>query len=157
MTVHEQVIQNMTEMADRFAAAGVKLTMPPQSNITLGTTYTAIDLGKMLEAQIRFDGRFTNPLQMFQGGFLCAALDEVFGPLTFMAAGRPVLTIEMSTSYLRPFTAKDEAIIVRAEVVAKTKTLIVMKAEVKTISGKLVATATNHSLITNDDHLRRRS
>ncbi len=144
----------MREMAEKFEGMGVRLQLPPNSNLTMGAHYTEIEYGKTLTAEIKFDDRFTNPMHMFQGGFLCAALDEVYGPLTYMAAGRPVLTIEMSTSFVRPFMAKDESIVVRAEVVNQSKTLMILKAEVRLKSGKLVATSTNHSLICNDSTLR---
>lgn len=155
MDAHEQVMASMRRMAETYAHSGLALRMPPASNATLGTQYTAIDYGTMLEARINYDERFSNPLHMFQGGFLCAALDEVYGPLTYMAAERPVVTIEMSTSFLRPFTAKDEAVIIRATVVAQTKSLMVLKAEVKTLAGKLVATSTTHSLITSESTLQK--
>lgn len=156
MSIHEEVLQSMKEMAEKFASLGVSLQLPPKSNETLRTRYIAIEFGKSLGAEIPFDARFTNPLQMYQGGFLCAALDEVFGPLTYMAAGKPVVTIEMSTSFVRPFTAKDEVIHIHAEVAAKTKTFMILKAEVKTREGKLIATATNHSLALAEQNLRPR-
>lgn len=153
-TVHEQVMKSMQEMAEQFANWGINLLMPPPSNATLGTTYTAIDFGKSISAEIRFDEKFCNPLGIFQGGFLCAIFDEVYGPLTYMASGRPVVTVEMSTTFLRPFTKKDEVISVRAELVAKTKTLLVLKAEAQTREGKLIATSSSHSLILSDDQLK---
>jgi len=118
MTAHEQVLKSMREMAEKFSKVGVKLQMPPHSNQALGTRYTEIDFGKMLAAEIKFDSKFSNPMHVFQGGFLCSAFDEVYGPLTYMASERPVVTIEMSTTFLRPFREKDEFIIVRAEVPA---------------------------------------
>lgn len=155
MTVHEDVMANMKVMAEKFAAAGIALELPPQSNLTLATRYTGIELGTSLTAEIPYDRKFANPLGMFQGGFIGAAFDEVFGPLTYMAAQRPSVTIEMSTSYLRPFVAADEAIILKAEIVAKTRALLVLKAEARTKAGKLVATSTSHSLISADDHLKK--
>lgn len=152
--MNDFVMQNMREMTEKFAGLGVRLQLPPNSNRTMGTRYTEIDFGKSLAAEFKFDDRFTNPMHLFQGGFLCAALDEVFGPLTYMAAGRPVMTIEMSTSFVRPFTAKDECIVVRAEVINQSKTLMVLRAEVRSKSGKLIATSTNHSLISNESNLR---
>jgi uncharacterized protein (TIGR00369 family) len=146
-------MKSMAEMAEKFARLGVKLQMPPPSNLTLGTRYTDIDLGKMLTAEFKFDPKFGNPMQVFQGGFLCAAFDDVYGPLTYMACERPVVTIEMSTTYLRPFREKDEYITVRAEVVARSKSLLVLKAEAKNKNGKLIATSTSHSLITTDQQL----
>jgi uncharacterized protein (TIGR00369 family) len=143
-------------MAARFAAAGVQLQLPPNSNRTIGTKYVDVDPGNSLTAEIQFDSRFTNPVQMYQGGFLCAAVDEVFGPLTYMAAGRPAVTVEMSTTFIRPFVQSDGVIRIRAEVTAKTKSLIFLKAEVRTLDGKLIATATNHSMMLSDQNLKAR-
>lgn len=64
----------------------------------------------------------------------------------------PAVTIEMSTSYIRPFTEKDEFIIVRAEIVAQTKTLLMMKGDAKNKEGKLIATSTSHALVLSDQN-----
>jgi len=74
-----------------------------------------------------------------------------------MASGRPVVTIEMSTTFIRPFTKKDEVISVRADLTAKTKSLLVLKAEAHTRDGKLIATSSNHSLILSDEQLKDRN
>ena len=154
MTAHEQVLESMQGMAEKFSKAGVHLHMPPPSNTTLGTRYTDIDFGKMVEAEIKFDIKFCNPLLVFQGGFLCAAFDEVYGPLTYMASDRPVATVEMSTSFMRPFTEKDGYLTVRAELVAKTQSMLYLKAEAKNREGKLMASSTSHSLILSDQNLK---
>jgi uncharacterized protein (TIGR00369 family) len=145
----------MKAMVEQFAAAGVDLRLPPESNKTLGTEYTDFEPGKMIAARVRFEERYTNPLRLYQGGFLCAVLDEVYGPLTYIAAGRPAVTIEMSTSFVRPFTAKDEFVHVRAELVSQSKTLLVLRAEARNPAGKLIATSTSHSLIVQDQALNR--
>lgn len=154
MTVHDQVMASMLQMAEKFAARGVKLHMPPASNAMLGTRYIEVDQGKSLAAQINFDPKFGNPMQVFQGGFLCAAFDEVYGPLSYMSCNAPVVTIEMSTTFLRPFTAKDEFLVVRAEVVARSKTLLVMKGEARNPQGKLIATSISHSLVASNQNLK---
>lgn len=154
MTVHQQVLANMKEMTHKFSAMGIELELPPASNFALGTEYVELDLGKSLAAKFLFNKKFTNPLKMFQGGFLCAAFDEVMGPLTYMAAGAPAVTLEMSTSFIRPFTEKDEHIIIKAEIVSKTKSVLILKAEAKNSEGKLVATATNHSLLVKTESLK---
>jgi uncharacterized protein (TIGR00369 family) len=151
---HEKVLKSMNEMAEQFANLGINLILPPPSNHTFGTRYTEIDLGKSLSAEIKFNEMFCNPLGIFQGGILCGVFDEVYGPLTYMASGRPVVTIEMSTTFLRPFTKNDEVVSVRAELVAKTKTLLVLKAEARNKDGKLIAISSNHSQILSDDQLK---
>jgi uncharacterized protein (TIGR00369 family) len=156
MNAHEQVLRSMQDVAKKFSRAGLKLEMPPRSNTTLGTRYTDIEVGRMLVAEVRFDSKFSNPMGVFQGGFLCAIFDEVYGPLTYMATGRPVVTIEMSTSFLRPFTERDESVIVRAEVIAKSRSLIVLRAEARSKKGKLIATSTSHALVAKDETLKRK-
>jgi uncharacterized protein (TIGR00369 family) len=153
MTVHEHVMKSMHEIVEKFSPVGGKLEIPPPSNKTLGTRYTEIDFGKMLTAEVKFDLKFSNPMHGFQGGFLCAVFDEVYGPLTYMATGRPVVTIEMSATFVRPFTEKDEFVIVRAEMVAQSKSLLVLRAEARNKDGKLIAISTSHSLIVSDQNL----
>ncbi len=155
MNIHQQVMNSMKEMIEKFNAAGVKLQLPPPSNEAVGTTYTVMDFGKSLSARIPFESRFTNPLSMYQGGFLCAAFDEVFGPLTYMAAGRPAVTLEMSATFMRPFVASDEFIEIKADLVSKSRTILVLKAEATNSQGKLVAIARNHSVMASDDNLKR--
>jgi uncharacterized protein (TIGR00369 family) len=155
MSTQLDVLARMKEMAEKFAGAGVRLNLPPESTKTLGTEYVAADWGKSLTGRVRFDPKFTNPVGFFQGGFLAAAFDDVMGPLTYMAAGRPVATIEMSLSFLRPFVAKDEFIDIRADVVSLSKNLLVLKAEAHSKGGKLLATAQNHSLVISDENLKK--
>ena len=147
MSVNDEFYKLMLEMAEQFKAMGLELEMPPNSIKTHGAEYTYFEPGKVLSAEFSFDERFTNPLKMYQGGFLCAALDDVFGPLTYMAAKKPAVTVQMNTTFIRPFTAKDKKMMIRAEVVSHSKSLLVLQAEVKTMDGKLIATANNQSFI----------
>jgi uncharacterized protein (TIGR00369 family) len=153
MITHDAVEQNMRELAAAFAAQGIVLRLPPATNVTLGTRYTDMDPGKMLAAEFAYDAHFANPLGTIQGGFMCAAFDDVCGPLTYMAAKRPVHTIEMSTSFLRPFSIASGPVTVRAEVVAQTKSLLVIKAEARSRDGKLLAICSQHGLIANDQNM----
>jgi uncharacterized protein (TIGR00369 family) len=155
MNAQDFVQTHMEEMKRQFQEAGIVLDLPPASNVTLHTRYTDIDPGKMLTAEIPFDARFANPIHVFQGGFLCAAFDEVFGPLSYMAAQRPVVAIEISTSFIRPFAPKDEYISIRAQIVSQTKSLMIMKAEAKSKTGKLIAISSNHALILSDEQMKK--
>lgn len=155
MTAHEQVMKSMLEMKENFAALGITLELPPPSNKTLGTVYTEIDFGKKLAAEIKHDHAFTNPLGMYQGGFLCAGLDDVYGPLSYMAAKKPVVTLDMNTSFVRPFGPKDVLAVFSAEVVSISKSVMLMRAEVRTQTGKLIATSTNTSMILSEEQHKR--
>src|SRR5258708_944519 len=154
MTAHEEVLSSMKEMAAKYSVGGRPLEMPPKSNQTLGTVYCEIDFGKTLTAEIEYDERFSNPTRVFQGGFLCAGFDEVFGPLSYMAAQRPVVTLDMGTAFVRPFRPSDGSALFQPQVVAITKSLVLMRAAAKAKSGKLLATSTNTSLILSDEQLQ---
>ncbi len=147
MSVDKQFSQMMKEMGDAYIAAGGKIQIPPPMIETLKTEFIAFEHGKSLTARVPFNPQFTNPMFSFQGGMIAAAIDNVLGPLTYMAAKKPVSTVEMSTSYLRPFLEKDEYIDIYGEVISMTRNLIFLKAEVKNKDGKLIATSNQHALI----------
>lgn len=153
MSVHDEVLASMHEMAARFAARGLTLELPPASSRLLGTKYVAVEMGKSLSGRFEFNPAFGNPLKMYQGGMLGAAFDEVFGPLTYMAAQRPVVTLEMSTTFVRPFMAADGWIEVAGQVVSQSRTVLVIQGEARTRDGKLVAAARSHSLVLSDEQL----
>lgn len=147
MDVHQQVQEYMHKMAAAFKAKGIEVELPPNSIKTNKPYYIGFEEGKSLAAAFDFNEAFTNPLKMFQGGFLCALLDDVFGPLTYMAAKGAAVTVQMNTTFIRPFMAKDRKVAIYARVVSQGKSLLVLDAEVKTLDGKLIATATNQSFI----------
>jgi acyl-coenzyme A thioesterase PaaI-like protein len=139
MTPHEQVLACMREMSVMVDRSGARLRLPPPSSKSMGTRYVGILSGKMLTAKISFNESFSNPTGVMQGGFLCAAFDEVFGPLSYMTAGRPVVTIEMSTSCLRPFHPLHKVLTVRADVVFLSRAILLMEAKATRPDGKLIA------------------
>ena len=149
LSVNDEFQKLMKEMSEQFNSLGFEVDIPPNSMKTHAANYTYIERGKVLSAEFSFDERFINPLKAYQGGFLCAAIDDVFGPLTYMAAKKPAVTVQMNTTFIRPFTAKDKRITIRAEVISQSKSLLVLQAEVKTIDGKLIAIANSQSFILN--------
>ncbi len=144
------------DMKNEFAAMGINLELPHQSGKILETIYTKIDSEKSITAMFKFNPQFSNPLRRTQGGIICAMIDEVCGPLSFMIAKRPAVTIDLNTTYIRAFEEKDEFVLVTGELVSKSKSLLVMKAEVKTKDGKLIAVATSHTMILSDEQLSRK-
>ncbi|MGI6420875.1 MAG: PaaI family thioesterase [Syntrophomonadaceae bacterium] len=93
---------------------------------------------------------YLNPSGSMQGGFISAAVDNVFGPLCYSATKTPQTTmIDMMTSYHRPIFEGDE-LIVTATVKTKGRTRIHMIAEAYNRENKLVATASCDYI-----HLRR--
>jgi uncharacterized protein (TIGR00369 family) len=78
---------------------------------------------------------------------LCALVDATCGPLSYLACGKPATTTDFTMTFLRPLDARDKSVTVRAEVVSRSRTLIVMEASAHNARGKLVARARTTSFI----------
>ena len=126
------------------ASEGVEI--PPPFVGSLGMNTLAFGDG-FLEAEFPVDPRFANPLGAYLGGMTCALVDAACGPLSFLACGRPAVTTEFSMTFLRPLTKRDASVKIRAEVVSRSRTLIVMEASVFNPRGKLAARARTTSFI----------
>lgn len=92
---------------------------------------------------------------IFQGGMLCTALDNTFGPLSYLAAKKPCVTTDLSTQFFRTFFPKDEYILIEAKVISKSPAMLTMQAEVRNPKNKLIAIATSSVLILQESMLKR--
>lgn len=137
MTTHEQWLERLKHFSSD------KLTLPPPTLNELGLEYVEI-VPEKLVAKAPFQERFTNPVGLYQGGMLAACIDEVFGPLSYMTANAPCMTISMNTTYLGAFKKEMGSILIEAIVLKKTKNFIFMRAEVKTHEGELLAHSESH-------------
>ena len=152
---NDSFLKMMIDIKMEMQAKGIPIELPHMSYKTLGTVYTNVT-PTSITATFKFNPIYNNPFQRTQGGIICAYIDEVFGPLSFLVAKRPVVTLDLNTTFIRPYDEKDESVFVSAELVSQSKSLLVMKAEVKTKEGKLVAIATCHSMILSDEQLSRK-
>lgn len=89
-----------------------------------------------------------NPAGSMQGGFICAAFDNVFGPLCYKASKTPASSmVHMNTSYHRPVFPGDE-LTITARVKTKGRRIVHMEAEAHNRENKLTASAHCDYLIT---------
>lgn len=143
MTIHDEYMLRMKELNQAYPA----LQLPPTSFTEMRAEVVGFEEGQSLSVRFPFDVRFTNPMGVFQGGMLCTAADNVFGPLSYSAAKGPCVTLDMSARYMRPFTQKESPITVTAKVISRTKQLLIMDATIVSNDGKLIATASTQFLI----------
>lgn len=154
MSVHAEWQSKLkTWKADLLVQTGVEFQLPPPSQVELALEYLEIEPGKKMVAKLPFQQRFTNPIHTFQGGFLAAGIDDVFGPLSYMTAGRPCTTLSLNTTFLKAFTAKMSHVLIEVIVLQKTKSFIFMRAEVRSPEGDLLAHAESHVAILRDEQL----
>lgn len=155
MSFHDEWMKSLSQMKNQLNAQGVEIQLPPPSMLELGIEYLDVKPGKSMKGKIPFQQRFTNPIRTFQGGFLSAALDDIFGPLSYVSAGGPCTTLSLNTTFLKPFTDKMGHCFIEAEVLQKTKSFIFMRATVTSPDGVMLAHAESHVAILNNDHLQK--
>jgi uncharacterized protein (TIGR00369 family) len=118
----------------------MELVLPPPVWHELGCEFIHFEPEKKLVARVPFNPRFTNPMGAYQGGFMTAAMDNVWGPLSYMTLKSLCVTVEMGTTFVRPFLAADESMEVEASVTAVTRNLVFMEGRALSVkSGKLLA------------------
>lgn len=138
MSVHEEWLKKIKTFPQD------NITLPPPTLSELKLEYLEIVPGSKMKAKVPFQKRFTNPVGVFQGGMLSASIDEVFGPLSYMTAGGPTMTLSMNVTYLGSFKEEMGFCTVEAVVLKKTKNFIFMRADVNSPNGDLIAHAETH-------------
>lgn len=84
---------------------------------------------------------YLNPAGSMQGGFISAAFDNVFGPLCWIASGKPSgVMSEMNAAYHRPIF-KGDALAIRACVKVQGRRKVHMLADAFNNENKLIASA----------------
>lgn len=143
MSVHDDYLRQMAKLRE----LNPNLQLPPTSFTEMRAEVVAYEEGQSLSVRFPFDSRFTNPMGVFQGGMLCTAADNVFGPLSYSVAKGACVTLDMSARYIRPFTAKESPITVTAKVISRSRQLLIMDAQIVGSDGRLIATASTQFLI----------
>ncbi|HTP12222.1 MAG TPA: PaaI family thioesterase [Bacteroidota bacterium] len=87
-----------------------------------------------------------NPEAAMQGGFVTAAFDNVFGPLSYLAARNPCKTLDIHTQFIRSIREGD-TLIVTANVIGRGTGTIFMTAEAMNSTQRLIATSSTNLLI----------
>jgi uncharacterized protein (TIGR00369 family) len=106
------------------------------------TSIVDFELGETITISVPVRAHHLNPGLSMQGGLICAAFDNAFGPLCWMASKTSnCAMVDMSTSYHRPIFEGDE-LMVKARVIANGKRKVHMQGEAFNRDHKLVATAT---------------
>lgn len=100
----------------------------------------------MLVARFPVQEKYLNPVRMLQGGFLTAAFDNVFGPLSYLAARSICSTIDIQTHFLRGVEAGD-FLTITGRVISRGPALMHVSGEAHGGRGKLVATCSANIVI----------
>lgn len=136
----------LIEMTGMFKNSPIPVTVPPPSFTSMNGEFEEYEKNKRLVVSFPVDNSQTNPVGVMQGGFIAAAFDNVFGPLSYLIAKKPMTTIDMNIQYIRGVEV-NQRVLVEAVLIAKGFSTLYMTAEMKNAKGKLLATASTNLLI----------
>lgn len=134
--------QEMKHLHDQFQSA----QLPPNCFSSMWAEFIEYESRTMLKVAIPVLENSLNPMKIMQGGFIAAAFDNTFGPLSYVAARNPCVTLDLHTNYIRSVSA-GETLTVIARVVSRSGRTLHMSAEAHNGKGKLIATASTNMIM----------
>ena len=115
----------------------------PPAAMLLGWKLIEVDhkLGT-IKIEVLAKPEFINPIGIIQGGFLTAMLDEALGGAiaAMLDDNQFAPTIELKVNFIRP--AHVGPLVAEGRVVHRGISLVFLQAELHTLEGQLIATAT---------------
>lgn len=143
---HKEIEKIMNEIMAASGGFGIRVQVPPESFLDMEGQFEEYEKNKRLVVSFPVKANQTNPIGMMQGGYIAAAFDNTFGPLSYLIAKRPCVTMDMSQQYIRSVET-GQRVRVEAKVIAKGFSSIHMNAEMYSEKGKLLATANTNCLL----------
>ncbi len=135
-----------TEMDSMKAKSSLALELPPPCFHDMQGEFMRYSSRKAILVSFPVLAKQLNPIGVMQGGYIAAAFDNTLGPLSYLAAQKPAVTLDMTQTYLRA-ARLGETIHCEAEVVTRGLKTIFMTASLFDARGKLVASAQTQVLI----------
>ena len=142
MTFPPNLEEEFRRLQEMLGAAAV---FPPPCFVTMNAEFTAYESRSSLTVTFPVTENILNPVGAMQGGFITAAMDNVMGPLSYLAMRSPASTLDIHTQFVRAVPMGD-TLTVTARVLSMGPVTLVMSAEARNARGKLVATATANAI-----------
>ncbi len=125
---------------------GAKTPFPPPCFTSMEGTFLDYVSRKSLKVSFPVTSDTLNPQANMQGGFITAAFDNVFGPLSYLAARGACTTLDIHTQFIRGI-GEGDTLYITAEVIARGPSTLFMTAEATNSAGKCIATSSTNLLI----------
>jgi uncharacterized protein (TIGR00369 family) len=129
--------------------SGLTLQFPPLCLQDMEGRLLEYEPGRSLTADFPVLPRYANPMGAMQGGYLAAAFDNVLGPLSYLAAGRPCTTNSLSVNYIRSVLPGDR-LRITARVISRSRRTLHLQAEAINSADRLVAVALTNLAVVKD-------
>ncbi|GAB4422512.1 MAG: PaaI family thioesterase [Turneriella sp.] len=144
--VTEEVASLNAEMAAMREKSPVALEIPPKCFYDMQAEFLRYRSRKAILVSFPVPEKQLNPIGVMQGGYMAAAFDNALGPLSYVAAQKAAVSLDISQTYLRAARA-GERVWCEAEVVTRSPRTLYMTAAMYDERRKLLATAQRQILI----------
>ncbi|MGA3244664.1 MAG: PaaI family thioesterase [Bacteroidota bacterium] len=138
MSTSLELLEEELRSLSREHALGT--TFPPNCFTAMQAKFVEYESRRSLSVTFPVLEESLNPLRTMQGGFIVAAFDNVFGPLSYLAARIPCVTLNLNTQFIRPIECGDQ-LTVRVTVVSRNAQVLQMTGEAFNSRNKLIATS----------------
>lgn len=128
----------------QYAEAGA--TYPPNCSVAMKEEVLHYESRTSLTVKFPVLEVSLNPLRTMQGGFIVAAFDNVFGPLSYAAARCLCVTMNLTAKFIRPILPGDR-LTTTAKAVSRGYQILYMTAEVLNGRNKLIATCSANAIM----------
>lgn len=132
---------------EALIGADKKIEIPPKVFREMQGRFVAYEKGKSLRAAFPVVERYEGPSGVMQGGMVTAAFDNIYGPFSYLLTASYCITLNLSTSFIRPITRQDGELTVEVGLVDRTKQLLLLDGKAWNPQGKLIAQSTSQWLV----------
>lgn len=119
---------------------------PPQCFLDMEAVFVRYVSRRAVTIRLPARDRYCNPMGTMQGGYIGAAIDNALGPLSYFAARKPCMTLDLHVQFIRPVRPGD-TLTVDAHVVVRGGATMVLVAEVSNSRQKAVARGTANAVV----------
>ena len=130
-------------------AGSEMVTLPPRCHEYLEGEFVEYVEGQSITMKFPIYEKYNNPAGVILGGFMPLFFDATMGPLSYLLAQRPVTTLDINTTFLRPIMASQKYVTVSASLVNLSKSYLFLEGKAFNPENKLVATSTSRLKILN--------
>jgi len=123
------------------------LAMPPKCFIEMGGRFIDYQENKSIRLGFPVQERYSNPAGNLLGGMISAAFDNTFGPLSYLAAKKPTVSLDLNITFIKPIRPKDLELIVEGNIVKISKKFIIFEGKAYNPDNELIATGTSRMMI----------
>ncbi|HUI65494.1 MAG TPA: PaaI family thioesterase [Bacteroidota bacterium] len=133
-----KALQSELEQLKGVLSANVQF--PPNCFLDMRGVFSSYESRSSLSVLFPVLRESLNPVGVMQGGYLCAAFDNAFGPLSYLAARHPCTTLDLHVQFIRSVQL-DDILRVSARVVSRGMNTMLIAGEIESEGRKLIATA----------------